>query len=57
MLRLDKLKLVEDEEGEREEGQAGVEAAQEWRLEMQESRESHPEWNDPEMRFMRVEGD
>lgn len=57
VLRLDKLKLVEDEEGEREEGQAGVEAAQEWRLEMQESRESHPEWNDPEMRFMRVEGD
>jgi hypothetical protein len=38
-------------------GEKRVRAAQEWRLEMQESREDHPEWNSPEPRLMRVEDD
>lgn len=53
-MRSDEPKPVADEDGGREEG---LQAAQEWRLEMQESREEHPEWNSPELRFMRVEDD
>ena len=40
VLRSDEPKLVEDKDGGREEG---LQAAQEWILEMQESREDHPE--------------
>lgn len=52
VLMIDEPKLVEDEDGGREDG---LQTAQDWRLEMQESRADHPEWNDAELTFARVE--
>lgn len=52
VLTTDELELVEDEVGGREDDR---QTAQDWRLEMQETKEEHPQWNAPELIFARVE--
>jgi hypothetical protein len=54
VLKTDEPKLFEDEDDESE---GSVQTAQDWRLEMEESRADHPEWNNPELRFARIAED